>query len=145
MSPMNAPEQPQDRSSLLRALSDQFLMAVSDVHQREGVKRSVDPDDAEFLVLAVSVREAVERLLDLAKGQEALAHQVVGAPESAGIVPIDEIKPDASLAEILARWREVERQLATVDSESPEANRLLETFDRLRRAYAETLRRVDGR
>lgn len=142
---MNAPEQPADRSTLLRAVSDQFLMAVSDITQREGVKRGVDPDDAVFLSLAVSVREAVERLLELAKGQETLARKVVGAPETAGIVPIDEIKPDASLAEILARWREVERRLADTDPDSPEATGLLETFDRLRRAYAEALRRVDGR
>ncbi len=144
MSRMRAPEQPEDRSTYLRAVSDQFMMAVSDITQREGVKRGVEPIEQEFLSLAVSVREAVERLLDLAKQQETLAREVVAAPATAGIAPIDEIKPDASLADILTRWREVERQLAATEAESPEAARLLEAFDRLRRAYAETLRRVDG-
>jgi hypothetical protein len=44
------------------------------------------------------------------------------------------------LASILAEWRAVERRLEAADAASPEAQGLMDEFERLRDRYAELLK-----
>ena len=53
---------------------------------------------------------------------------------------IEATPPPERLADILAEWRAVERQLAAVDATSPEAAELMAAFEALRDRYAQALK-----
>jgi hypothetical protein len=99
----------------------------------------VRPNDPTFPPLARDVRIAAEAVLSLAREEEKRAAQAA-AGEAGRLSTINETRPPADLAAILAEWRAVERELEMAQPASPEAERLMVEFERLRDAYAAALK-----
>jgi hypothetical protein len=121
-----------------RGASDGLLLAIREVDARERMKRGVPPDDPGFVSLARDVRVAAEAVLLLARAEEASAGKTSSA--AAGLPTIEASEPPTDLAGILAEWRAVERRLEDAGPASPEAEQLMEQFERLRDRYAEALK-----
>jgi hypothetical protein len=132
-------DDPNDVHDALRGASDGLLVAIREVDARERMKRAVRTNDPTFQPLARDVRIAAEAVLSLAREEEKRAAEVA-AGESAGLTTINETRPPADLAAILAEWRAVERELEMAQPASPEAERLMERFEQLRDAYATALK-----
>ena len=124
----------------LRGASDGLLIAIREVDARERMKRGVRPDDPAFAPLAREVRIAAEAVLVLARQEEANAEEASSVTAGAGLPTIDASTPPTNLASILAEWRAVERRLEAADAASPEAQGLMDEFERLRDRYAEALK-----
>lgn len=123
----------------LRGASDGLLIAIREVDARERMKRGVRPDDPAFAPLAREVRVAAEAVLVLARQEEANAEEASSMAAGAELPTINATVPPTDLASILAEWRAVERRLEAADPASPEAQGLMDEFERLRDRYAEAL------
>jgi hypothetical protein len=123
---------------ILRGASDGLLIAIREVDARERAKRGVRPDDPGFEALAHDVTTAAEAVLRLAQLEEARARETSGRA-GPPIPTINASAPPASLADILAEWRAVERSLADADPASAEAERLMAEFETLRDRYRQAL------
>ncbi len=124
----------------LRTASDAILLLVSQVSDLERHKRGVPPNDARFDELARQVREAAQRLADFAEQEESWARRAIS--DHADRFPnIDAIAPPPTLAELLGRWRAVERQLNEAEPGSDESKRLFAEFEAARDDYMRAFRR----
>lgn len=123
----------QDVEEHLRAASDAILLLVREVDELERHKRGVQPDDPRFRELAADVRRAARDLAEFTEQEEAWARGASAAGDSTQT--ISESTSSASLSEILARWREVERRLHEARPGSPEAAALFAEFGRIRDEY----------
>jgi hypothetical protein len=139
------------RVTQLRGTSDQLLLAIQTVALLEQQKRGVAFGDERFPGLAEAVREAAEAVLEFSLAEEAEASRIHerSTIDNDATTTIAGTPPASSLAEILDRWRAVERRLAEAPAGSPEAADLLAEFERLRSHYAEALaaegRRAEAR
>lgn len=129
-----------DEMAVLRATSDQLVLAVAEVHARELRKRGMKPGERAFLELARSVRIAAEVALELARQEERTALEIERESRGTLLPPIEHMTPARELAHILDDWRAVEKRLVTAPAGSPEAEELMTEFERLRDAYAQALR-----
>lgn len=126
----------------LRGASDGLLIAIREVDAKERRKRGMLPADPGFVALARDVRLAAEEVLRLAREEETRATETSGSEMAVDLPTIEAspLRPD--LAEILAQWRAVERQLEAADPASAEASRLMEQFEGLRDRYASAVRGI---
>jgi hypothetical protein len=125
---------------ILRATSDQLLIAIEETALLEGRKRGMPPSDPLFPGLALEVRRAAERVLLLARQEEIVARETNERPGSSVLPPIERMSPAKELAGLLEEWRAVERRLEASAAGSAEAVELLRQFDDLREHYARALR-----
>ena len=128
-----------DEMAVLRATSDQLMLAVAEVDARERRKRGRRPGEQAFLELARAVRIAAEVVLELARQEERTALEIEREARDTLLPSIDTMTPAKELAHILDRWRAVEKRLVSAESGSTEAEELMTEFERLRDAYAEAL------
>ena len=129
-----------DEMAVLRAASDQLVLAIAEVDARERRKRGMRPGEAAFLELARSVRIASEVVLELARREERTAIEIERESKGELLPPIERMTPAKELASILEEWRAVEQRLVAAEAGSPEAEQLMTDFERLRDAYAEALK-----
>ena len=125
---------------VLRGTSDQLVIAIAEVGTLEARKRSVRPSDPGFPGLALDVRRAAERVLDLARREELVARDLQEKPSTATLPPIERMTPAKELAGILEEWRAVEHELLAADSGSARATELQARFEELRDRYARILK-----
>ena len=124
----------------LRGTSDQLIIAIGEVGVLEARKRGIRPSDPDFPALALDVRRAAERVLELARDEEIAARRTQERPSAATLPPIERITPAKELARILEEWRAVEHELLRADASSGEAADLQNRFEELRDRYARTLK-----
>lgn len=128
-----------DEMAVLRATSDQLMLAVAEVDARERRKRGRRPGEQEFLELARAVRIAAEVVVELARQEERTALEIEREARDTLLPSIETMTPAKELAHILDEWRAVEKRLVGAEAGSPEAEELMTEFERLRDAYAEAL------
>lgn len=129
---------PKSPEGHLRAASDAIMLLVAEVEQYERHKRGMRPGDDRFYELAKAVRVAALALADFTREEEAWAQAARGREHD--VPAIEQAKSPPKLAEILERWRAVERELDNALPESPEAKGLFEDFQRVRDEYMAALR-----
>jgi hypothetical protein len=129
-----------DEMAVLRATSDQLMLAVSEVDARERRKRGRRPGEDAFIELARAVRIAAEVVLELARQEERTAIEIERESRGALLPPIERMTPAKELASILDEWRAVEKRLVDAEAGSPESEELMAEFERLRDAYAQALK-----
>jgi len=117
----------------LRAASDAILLLLTEVGQLERHKRGIPPGDARFDEVAKSVRVVAQALAAFTEYEETWAR--IATDGRTDIEPIAESEATPKAAQILERWRAVERQLDDVEPGSPESSRLFAEFERLRDEY----------
>jgi hypothetical protein len=117
----------------LRAASDAILLLLTEVGQLERHKRGIPPGDPRFDEVARSVRVAAQALAEFTEHEETWAR--IATDGRTDIEPIAQSEAAPSTAEILDRWRAVERQLDDLEPGSPESVRLFAEFERLRDEY----------
>lgn len=129
-----------DEMAVLRAASDQLVLAIAEVDARERRKRGMRPGEQAFLELARAVRIAAEVVLELARQEERTAIEIERESRGALLPPIERMTPAKELAHILDEWRAVEKRLVSAEAGTLEAEELMTEFERLRDAYAEALK-----
>jgi len=129
---------PNDVEVHLRGASDAIMLLLSQVSQLESHKRGIVPGSPRFIELAHSVREASQALADFAREEEKWAQQAPLDDKTAPTISRSHSAP--ALADILNRWRAVERRLAAAEPGSPEAAALFDEFERVRAEYMATFR-----
>ena len=117
----------------LRAASDAILLLLTEVGQLERHKRGIPPGDPRFDEVARSVRVAAQGLAEFTEYEETWAR--IATDGRTDIAPIAQSEAAPNTAEILERWRAVERQLDELEPGSPESVRLFAEFERLRDEY----------
>ena len=117
----------------LRAASDAILLLLTEVGQLERHKRAIPPGDPRFDEVARSVRVAAQALAEFTEHEETWAR--IATDGRTDIEPIAQSEAMPTTAEILDRWRAVERQLDDLEPGSPESVRLFAEFERLRDEY----------
>ena len=117
----------------LRAASDAILLLLTEVGQLERHKRGIPPGEPRFDEVARSVRVAAQALAEFTEYEETWAR--IATDGRTDIEPISRSEATPSTAEILERWRAVERQLDDLEPGSPESVRLFAEFERLRDEY----------
>ena len=117
----------------LRAASDAILLLLTEVGQLERHKRAIPPGDPRFDEVARSVRVAAQALAAFTEHEETWAR--IATDGRTDIEPIAQSQAAQSTADILERWRAVERQLDDLEPGSPESIRLFAEFERLRDEY----------
>ena len=117
----------------LRAASDAILLLLTEVGQLERHKRGIPPGEPRFDEVARSVRVAAQALAEFTAYEETWAR--IATDGRTDIEPIAQSEATPSTAEILERWRAVERQLDDLEPGSPESVRLFAEFERLRDEY----------
>ena len=122
----------------LRAASDAIMLLLTEVGQMERHKRTIPPGEARFDDVAQAVRIAATSLAEFTEQQERWAR--IATDGRTDIAPIAETSNPPALAEILERWRAIERQLDTVEPGSPEAMRLFAQFQQARDEYMTAFR-----
>ena len=122
----------------LRAASDAILLLLTEVGQLERHKRGIPPGDPRFDEVARSVRVAAQALAEFTEHEETWAR--IATDGRTDIEPIVQSEAAPSTAEILDRWRAVERQLDDLEPGSPESVRLFAEFERLRDEYLAVFR-----
>jgi hypothetical protein len=122
----------------LRAASDAIVLLLTEVGQLERHKRGIPPGDPRFDEVARSVRVAAQALAEFTEYEETWAR--VATDGRTDIEPIAQSEATPSTAEILERWRAVERQLDDLEPGSPESVRLFAEFERLRDEYLAVFR-----
>lgn len=122
----------------LRAASDAILLLLTEVGQLERHKRGIPPGDPRFDEVARSVRVAAQALAEFTEHEETWAR--IATDGRMDIEPIAQSEAAPSTAEILDRWRAVERQLDDLEPGSPESVRLFSEFERLRDEYLAVFR-----
>jgi len=125
---------------ILRGTSDQLVIAIAEAGTLEARKRGVRPSDPGFPALALDVRRAAERVLDLARQEEIIARTLQEQPSATKLPPIERMTPAKELASILEEWRAVEHELLAADAGSTAAADLQARFEGLRDRYAQTLK-----
>lgn len=129
-----------DEMDVLRAASDQLIIAISEVDARERRKRGVAPTAPAFVDLARDVRIASEVVLELARHEERTAIEIKREADGETLPPIESVTPAKELSHILDEWRAVEKRMAAAPAGTPEAEELMSEFERLRDAYAEAVK-----
>jgi hypothetical protein len=129
-----------DEMAVLRATSDQLVLANAEVDARERRKRGMRPGEQAFLELARAVRIAAEVVVELARQEERTALEIERESRGTLLPPIERMTPAKELASILDEWRAVEKRLVHAAAGTPEAEELMTEFERLRDAYAQALR-----
>ena len=117
----------------LRAASDAILLLLTEVGQLERHKRGIPPGEPRFDEVARSVRVAAQALAEFTEYEETWAG--IETDGRTDIEPIAQSEAAPSTAEILERWRAVERQLDDLEPGSPESVQLFAEFERLRDEY----------
>jgi len=117
----------------LRAASDAILLLLTEVGQLERHKRGIPPGEPRFDEVARSVRLAAQALAEFTEYEETWAG--IATDGRTDIEPIAQSEAAPSTAEILERWRAVERQLDDLEPGSPESVQLFAEFERLRDEY----------
>ena len=117
----------------LRAASDAILLLLTEVGQLERHKRGIPPGDPRFDEVARSVHVAAQGLAEFTEYEETWAR--IATDGRTDIETISQSEAAPSTAEILERWRAVERQLDDLEPGSPESVRLFAEFERLRGEY----------
>jgi hypothetical protein len=117
----------------LRAASDAILLLLTEVGQLERHKRGIPPGEARFDEVARSVRIVARALAAFTEAEEEWAR--IATDGRTDIETITEAKSAPVLAEILERWRAIERELDTVEPGSPDSARLFREFERTRDEY----------
>ena len=117
----------------LRGASDAIMVLLGELTQLEGHKRGVQPADPRFAELAAAVRDAAQSLAELAREQELWGRSAT--LDDPAIKSIERSPSPQRLSAILARWREIERQLEAADPGSPAATELFAEFHRVRDEY----------
>jgi hypothetical protein len=120
------------------------MLAIAEVDTLERRKRLMQPSDPKFPDLALEVRRAAERVLELARAEEAVARRVGNEPGAQALPPIERVHPAKELAQILEEWRAVEQQLLAAPSGSDVAEALARRFEAQRLRYAEVLKARRG-
>lgn len=128
-----------DEMAILRATSDQLVLAIAEADARERRKRGMRPADPAFLELARAVRIAAEVVVELSRQEERTALEIARESTSGALPPIEAMRPARELASILDEWRAVEKRLGAAESGSAEAEELMAEFERLRDSYAQAL------
>ena len=126
----------------LRAASDAILLLLTEVGQLERHKRGIPPGDPRFDEVARSVRVAAQALAEFTEHEETWAR--IATDGRTDIEPIAQSEAAPSTAEILDRWRAVERQLDDLEPGSPESVRLFAEFERLRDEYLAVFRQRES-
>jgi hypothetical protein len=129
-----------DEMAVLRAASDQLIIAIAEVDARERRKRGVEPTAPAFVDLAREVRIASEVVLEIARHEERTAIEIKREADGETLPPIESVTPAKELAHILDEWRAVEKQMAAAPAGTPEAETLMVEFERLRDAYAQAVK-----
>lgn len=129
-----------DEMDVLRAASDQLIIAIAEVDARERRKRGVAPTAPVFVDMARDVRIASEVVLELARHEERTAIEIKREADGETLPPIESVTPAKALAHILDDWRAVEKRMAAAPTGTPEAEKLMVEFERLRDAYAQAVR-----
>ena len=122
----------------LRAASDAIMLLLTEVGQLERHKRGIPPGEPRFDEVARSVRVAAKALAEFTEYEDAWARRATDGRTD--IEPISESEAAPRTAEILERWRAVERQLDDLEPGSPESKRLFAEFERLRDEYLAVFR-----
>ena len=122
----------------LRAASDAIMLLLTEVGQMERHKRTIPPGEARFDDVAEAVRIAATSLAEFTEYEEQWARIATDGRTDIETITNSENAP--ALAEILERWRAIERQLDTVEPGSPEAMRLFGEFQRAREEYMTAFR-----
>ena len=122
----------------LRAASDAILLLLTEVGQLERHKRGIPPGDPRFDEISRSVRVAAQGLAEFTEREETWAR--IATDGRTDIEPIAQSEAAPSAADILERWRAVERQLDDLEPGSPESVRLFAEFERLRDEYLRVFR-----
>jgi hypothetical protein len=117
----------------LRAASDAIMLLLTEVGQLERHKRAIPPGEARFDEVARSVRIAATSLADFTEQEEAWAR--IATNGRTDLAPIEASVNTPALADILERWRAIERQLDTVEPGSPASVELFAAFERARDEY----------
>jgi hypothetical protein len=122
----------------LRAASDAILLLLTELGQLERHKRGIPPGHPRFDEVSRSVRVAAQALAEFTKYEETWAHAATdGRPD---IEPIAQSEAAPRTAQILERWRAVERQLDDLEPGSPASSQLFAEFERLRDEYLAVFR-----
>ena len=122
----------------LRAASDAILLLLTEIGQLERHKRGIPPGEPRFDEVARSIRAAAQGLAAFTEGEETWAR--IATDGRTDIEPIAQSEAAPDTAEILERWRAVERQLDDLEPGSPESVRLFAEFERLRDEYLAAFR-----
>ena len=122
----------------LRAASDAILLLLTEVGQLERHKRGIPPGEPRFDEVARSVRVVAQALAKFTEYEETWAQ--IATDGRTDIEPIEEAENAPALAEILERWRAIERQLDEVSPGSAESVRLFAEFERTRDEYMAAFR-----
>ena len=133
-------DDPTPEPEILRGTSDQLVIAIAETGTLEARKRGVRPSDPGFPALALDVRRAAERVLDLARQEEIVARRLQEKASTETLPPIERMTPAKELASILEEWRAVEHELLSADAGSAHAADLRARFESLRDRYATTLK-----
>ena len=123
----------------LRAASDAILLLLTEIGQLERHKRGIPPGEPRFDEVARSIRAAAQGLAEFTEGEEAWARTATDGRTDIETIAQSEAARDT--AEILERWRAVERQLDDLEPGSPESVRLFAEFERLRDEYLAAFRK----
>ena len=127
----------------LRAASDAIFLLLTEVGQLERHKRGIPPGDPRFDEVARSVRVVAQALAEFTEQEERWAH--IATDGRTDIEPIAEAEAAPRAADILERWRAVERQLDDLEPGSAESIRLFAEFERLRDEYLAAFREGESR
>lgn len=120
----------------IRAVSDEFMLELSELLALEELKRTTPVDDPAFPQLARDVEEAARTLLTKASMQALMAEDIHDdAVDAGGGATIEDLPADLSPTEILTRWRGADRERATVEQGSARWLELSARVEALRRAY----------
>jgi hypothetical protein len=117
----------------LRAASDAIMLLLTEVGQLERHKRGIPPGEPRFDEVARSVRVAAQALAKFTEYEETWAR--IATDGRTDIEPIADSEVAPRTANILERWRAIERQLDEAEPGSPESIRLFAEFERLRDEY----------
>jgi hypothetical protein len=121
----------------LRATSDELLRDLEVLSALEDEKRTIEPGDPRLVELAERIESIASRILGSSTRQRELTERAnllsdagsTAAPDAT----IDETP--RSIAEILAAWRDAERQLAAAEPGSVDAAEAALQVERLRADY----------
>jgi hypothetical protein len=123
----------------LHEVSDAVLANLDRLRALELEKRGLPLESPRLVELAIEIEELAAIVLGATDTQTDLAKEAVREAHSGGLDPkatIEEMSaPARELHIVLDEWRDAERRLAEVASDSPEALRLRGDIELLRAEY----------
>ena len=135
-----------DAMRALHRTSDGFLAQVEVLLALEEKKRSLSVDDPGFPALAEQVEDLVRQMLARAEAQTASSASIHEGSQGADTsVTLADVGENHTPVMILGMWRDVERELETIDPGSTEHAILRARGDALRTAYQRAYHRERGR